>query len=44
VQDKWLGSICNDFSGQLGLLEGWVDHGVLMVFKDAEEFIQPHIY
>jgi hypothetical protein len=43
MQDKWFGSICDYFSGQLRLLKGWVDHGVLVVFKDAEEFIQAHI-
>jgi hypothetical protein len=43
MQDKWFGTFCDYFSRQLRLLEGWVDYRVLVVFKDAEEFIQAHI-
>jgi hypothetical protein len=43
VQDKWLSAVGDDFASQLRLLEGWVDNGILVVFKDTEELIEPDI-
>jgi hypothetical protein len=43
VQDKWLSAVGDDFASELWLLEGWVDHRILVVFKDTEELIEPDI-
>jgi hypothetical protein len=43
VQDKWLSAVGDDFASELRLFEGWVDHRILVVFKDTEELIEPDI-